>query len=111
MTTTPESKTMTKETRTMRDVVSELREHSVGALLELFELDVAIGEVALNARLVSATMREFLAQIEQVASAEAPPGRLEVLAKYVRSATQMTDGQAIALERLKAALDAWGLVP
>lgn len=112
MTTTPESKTMmTNQAKTMRDVVAELRQHSVGALLELFEIDVAIGEVTLNARLLSAAMREFLAEIEQVASGGAPSDRLQALAKYARSATQMADGQARALEELKGGFDAWGIVP
>lgn len=112
MTTTPESKTiMTNQTKTMRDVVAELRQHSVGALLELFELDVAIGEMVLNAQLLSAAMREFVAEIEQLASAEASTIRLQALAKYARSATQTAEGQATALEQLKGGIDAWGIVP
>lgn len=111
MTTTPESKTIMKnQTSTMREVVAELREHSVGALLELFELDVAVGEMAFNARLLSAAMREFVAEIEQVASAQAPAGRMQALAKYARSAAQTAEGQATALEQLKGGLDAWGIV-
>jgi hypothetical protein len=33
------------EKKTMKEVVAELREESVGALLELFQLHVAVGEI------------------------------------------------------------------
>ena len=102
---------MNNQSKTMREVVAEVREHSVGALLELVELDVAVGEVVLNAQLLSAAMREFSAEIEQLGREEMPAARLQALANYARSATQTAEGQVNALKQVKSGLDAWGIMP
>lgn len=57
--------------------MAELRQHSFGALLELFELDAAVGEVALGAKGLSAAVREIAEEATQLASepAKASPAR------------------------------------
>lgn len=104
---------MTHQDKTMKAVVAELREHSVGALLELFELSVAVGETTLNAQRLSAAMREIAAEAVQLAEASATPSasarRLQWLAEFARTTSTTAEVHASALVELKRGLAVWGI--
>lgn len=100
---------MTSESKSMKDVVVELRRESVGALLELFELDVAVGELGLGAHSLNAAIRELAEETQQLAKAPglASPARLQALAAYASSVSTNADAQKMALAELKRGLAAW----
>ena len=102
---------MTHENKTMKEVVAELRHHSVGALLELFELSVAVGETTLTAQRVSAAVREIAAEAAQLAGAstDASARRLQWLAEFARTTSTSAEVQASALVELKRGLAEWGI--
>ena len=104
---------MTNENKTMKDVVAELREQSVGALLDLFELDFAVGELALAAQRLSAAVREIAAEAAQLANAPAAtsPDRHQALAEYASNVSNTADAQAAALAELKRGLAGWNIAP
>ncbi|HXK20417.1 MAG TPA: hypothetical protein VNG33_21555 [Polyangiaceae bacterium] len=91
--------------------MAELREHSVGALLELFELSVAVGETTLNAQRVCAAVRELAAEAAQLAEASSsvPARRLQGLAEFARTTATTAELQASALVELKLGLADWGI--
>jgi hypothetical protein len=92
----------------MKDVVVELRRGSVGALLEIYEVTVAVGEVALSAHQLHAAVRELAEDVQQLGKSPgvASPGRLQALALYASSAAE---AQATTLVDLKRGLDAWSI--
>lgn len=100
---------MTSQGKSMKDVVAELRRDSVGALVELFELDVAVGEIALNAHGLAAAVRELAAEAKQLATTPGvpSPARLQALASYASSASTTAESQAMALAELRRGLAAW----
>lgn len=99
--------------KTMKDVVAELRRGSVGALLELFELDVALGEVTLAAQSVAAAVQQMadeaqgLVRAPQLATGE----RLETLATCAKVASTITRAQLAALTELRSEVAGWGISP
>ena len=102
---------MDNQIKMMKDVVARLREESVGALLELFELDVAVGEMTLSASRLSAGFREVAAETALLADAPAlaSPKRLRNLADYARNLSANADAQAAALAELARGLTAWSI--
>lgn len=99
--------------KTMKEVVSQLREGSAEALLELFELHVALGEVMLNAQVLSAVATEIASEITQLADAPelASSQRLRELAKAAAKTSEVVDGQSRALAEMQRGLDAWSIAP
>ena len=95
----------------MKDVVAELRRESVGALLELYELDVAVGEITLSARGLCAAVRELAEEAQQLAKTPglASPARFQALALYAGSASMTAEAQATALVELRRGLAAWSI--
>lgn len=95
----------------MKDVVSQLRQGAAEALLELFELHIAVGELALNVQVLSALAVEVAAECTELA--EAPePGSRERLRELASAATKMKDattGQRLAFEQIQRGLDAWDI--
>jgi len=102
---------MNSQSKSMKDVVVELRQESVGALLELFELDFAVGEIALSALSLRAAARELAEEAEQLAKTPgvASPARLQALASYASRASTTAEAQATALAELKRGLAAWSI--
>jgi hypothetical protein len=97
----------------MEDVVRDLREHSVGALLELFELHVAFGEVLLTAQALAPAFREIAFEMDCLAEdpSAATPLRLEKIKTRVSQLADIADAHLGALREIKAGLDAWKLAP
>jgi hypothetical protein len=95
--------------KTMKEVVAELRERSVDALLELFELHVAVGEVALAAQTLAAGATEIAA--ETTALADSPqlvsPERLQNLAIFSRKVSYTAEAQLSAIDQLRQGLTGW----
>lgn len=102
---------MDSQGKGMKDVVAELRRESVAALLELFELDVALGEITLSAQSVSASLEEMAEQAQQLALTPGlvSPQRLEVLAAAAKVASSLASSQLAALTELKRELDRWAI--
>ncbi len=102
---------MTSQSKSMKDVVAELRRESVGALLELYELHVAVGEMTVSARGLYAAVRELAEEAKQLAQTPglASPGRLQALASYASTASTKAESQAIALVELGRGLAAWSI--
>lgn len=102
---------MSNHKKTMKDVVVDLRRDAVSALLELFELDVAIGEVRVGAHSLAAALHEIAA--ETLHLAETPSltteTRLRALAEHASNASRTADTQANALAELSKGLKAWSI--
>lgn len=97
--------------KTMKDVVSYLREVAAGALLELFELHIAMGELTFNAQVLSATAAAIAEEINQLADAPelASRERLRELAKAASKTSEVVDAQAKAFAEIQRGLDAWNI--
>src|SRR5690242_2746587 len=97
--------------KTMQEVVSQLRDGGAEALLELFELHIAVGELVLNFRLLSAVASEIAIDCSELASAPelATSERLRELAKGAAKTSDVIDGQAKALFEIQRGLDAWNI--
>ena len=102
---------MTSQSKTMKEVVAELRRESVSALLEIYELDVAVGELTLTAHQLRAAVRELAEEAQELAKTPglASPGKLEAFALYARGASITAESQALALAELKQGLAAWSI--
>lgn len=103
--------TMTKHNKTMKDVVAALRRESAGALLELFELDVAVGELVLINQRLCANLRELAEDADQLAKAPGlvSPARLVALAATASSTSATAVDQTTAFDELKRGLAAWSI--
>lgn len=97
--------------KTMKEVVSQLREGASEALFELFELHVAVGELVLNAQVLSAVAKELATESGQIADRPelALSERLRDLAKAATKTSEVIDGQTRALGELQRGLDAWNI--
>jgi hypothetical protein len=97
----------------MKEVVARLREDSVEALLEVFELDVAVGELVLAAQTLAALANDLAGEAAQLADTPllASSARLRSLADGARRASETAQTQAGSLLQLKYGLDAWNIVP
>lgn len=102
---------MTKHNKTMKDVVAALRRESAGALLELFELDVAVGELVLINQRLCANLRELAEDADQLAKAPGlvSPARLVALAATASSTSATAVDQTTAFDELKRGLAAWSI--
>jgi hypothetical protein len=102
---------MTSQCKSMRDVVAELRRESVGALLELYELDVAVGEITVSARGLYAALRELAEETAQLAGTPGlvSPGRLRALASQASNVSSKAESQALALVELGRGIAAWSI--
>jgi methyl-accepting chemotaxis protein len=97
----------------MKDVVSQLRAGAAEALLELFELHIAVGELAVNLQVLSAVAVEVATECTQLADGSESVSR-ERLLELANAATKMkeaTNGQLLAFEQMQRGLDAWNIVP
>lgn len=97
--------------KTMKEVVSHLREGPAEALLELFELHVTVGELMLNAQVLAAVATEIATEISQLAETPelASSDRLRELAKAATKTSEVVDGQSRALAEIQRGLDAWNI--
>jgi hypothetical protein len=104
---------MSDHCKTMKEVVARLREDGVEALLEIFELDVAVGELTLSALGLAARLSEVAGELDQLAGSPplASPARLRSLADSTRKASDGAQAQASILLELKHGLDAWSITP
>lgn len=96
----------------MKEVVSQLREGSAEALLELFELHVAMAELGGNVQVLSAAAEAIAAEITLLADAPnlASRERLRGLANAATKASAVMAGQARGVSDLLGVIDAWGIV-
>ena len=97
--------------KTMKEVVAQLREDAAEALLEVFELHIAVGELAQNAQILSAVIAEFAAEAAKLADAPefASGEHLRELAKAAAKTSDVVNGQATALAQIQHGLDAWDI--
>ena len=97
--------------KTMKEVVAQLREGPAEALLDLFELHVALGELVLNAQVLSAVATEIATEITQLASAPelASSERLHELAKAATKTSEVMDCQSRTLSKVQRGLEAWNI--
>jgi hypothetical protein len=100
---------MANQTETMQAVVARLRQEGAAALLDFFELHVAIGELVFAAQSLSAAVREIAEESAQLASTPglASLGRLRALADYARTTSSTAEAQSVALGEIKRGLDGW----
>jgi hypothetical protein len=99
------------EKKTMNEVVAELRQESVGALLELFELHVAVGEIALATQTLAAGVRELAAETAALADSPqlASPDRLGNLATFARKVCGTAEAELTAIDQLRQGLATWDI--
>ena len=97
--------------KTMKAVVADLRRDSVGALLELFELDVALGEVTLAAQSVAAAVDEIAEEAQALVTTPhlGPAQRLETPAACAKVASSLARSQFAALTELRRGVAGWGI--
>ena len=96
-----------------KDVVSQLRAGAAEALLKLFELHIAVGEIALNVQVLAAATAEIATESAQLAGApeSASSERLLDLASATTKMKAATNGHRLAFEQIQRDLDAWNIVP
>jgi hypothetical protein len=99
------------EKKTMKEVVAEMREESVGALLELFELHIAVGEIALATQSLTARVHELAAETAALADSPqlASPDRLRKLAIFARKVCGTAEAELTAIDQLKQGLATWDI--
>ncbi|HKY34649.1 MAG TPA: hypothetical protein VJN18_01810 [Polyangiaceae bacterium] len=99
--------------KTMKEVVAQLRAGASEALLELFELHVAVGEVTFNTQVLSAAAVEVATEAMQLADApeSASRERLRELAKVATQMSEVVSGQSRAFDQIQRGLDAWEIAP
>ena len=97
--------------KTMKEVVSQLRNGAAEALIELFELHISVGELMLNAQVLSAVARELATEFMQLADAPVLTSieRLQEVAKAAAKTSEVVDGQYRALGEIQRGLDAWNI--
>jgi hypothetical protein len=95
----------------MKDVVAVLRRDAVGCLLELYELDVAVGELVVSGSGLRAALQELAGEARQLAdlTGAVPSERLRALTTYAVSASSNGDAHARALQDLERGLNAWSI--
>ena len=102
---------MTNPPQSMRAVVAALRQIGAPALLEIMELQIAVGEMELGAQSLRAAVREIAAESADLSAAPGlvSPARLRALADYAGKANATAEQQAAALQEIKGGLAAWNL--
>jgi hypothetical protein len=99
--------------KTMKEVVSQLREGAAEALLELFELHIAMGEVTDNAQVLSAAAERIAEEIAELAKAPefSSSGRLRELAAFAVKTREIVEGQSKTFAEIQRNVDAWHIAP
>ncbi len=99
------------EGKTMREVVAQLRAGAAEALLELFELHIALGELVLNAQVLSAVTAEVAEEMGRFAGEAEPTSRerLQEVAKVASKASGVAELQAKALSEIQRGLEGWNI--
>lgn len=97
--------------KTMREVVSHLRRTAAEAMLELFELHIAVNEVVLNFQVLSAVASELAAESNELAGTPelATAERLRELASAAAKTSDVVTGQCKAIAEIQRGIDGWNI--
>lgn len=103
---------MVGSSNSMKDVVAELRRDPTGALLDLFELDVAVGELALSGAALCVAVRELAREARHMAesSGALAPDKLVAFAASASNTSASAEAHARALAEVQRGLSEWSIV-
>lgn len=95
-------------TRTMRQVVEQLRGENAEAFLELVEFEYAMAEVGRNLELLATSVRELHARAAVLAREQDGPG-VQTLVEAAATAADRAEQISGALAEFARGLRGWGI--